>query len=118
MVRGPGDLSVPTLISRSRRGSREMVCQCRMGNIAEISDASEFAEAESVGMELRLWLNDDDPVSGRLGTDADVAVGFVGWLDRLRRLEDLLAAGRARVTADGSSGQLGAAGDPELGEHV
>ena len=89
-----------------------------MGNIAEISDVSEFAEAESVSMELRLWLNDDDPVSGRLGTDADVAVGFVGWLGLLRRLEDLLAAGRARVTADGSSGQLGPGGDPELGEHV
>lgn len=96
----------------------EIVCQRRMGNIAEISDVSDFGEAESVSMELRLWLNDDEPVSGRLGKDADVAVGFVGWLGLLRRLEDLLAAGRARVTADGSSGQLGPGGDPELGEHV
>lgn len=75
-------------------------------------------EADTWTMELRLWLDSDDPVSGRLGADAQSAVSFVGWLGLLGVLEGLLTRGWAQATSDGLSGQLGAGGDPELGEHV
>ncbi len=69
-------------------------------------------------MELRLWLDGDDPVSGRLGTDAQGAVAFVGWLGLLGMLEGLLASGQAGAAGDGLGSQLGTRGEPELGEHV
>jgi hypothetical protein len=65
-----------------------------------------------------LWLDGDDPVSGRLGTDAQVAVTFVGWLGLMGLLEGVLASGFAAPTSDGPGGQLGAGSEPELGENV
>lgn len=90
--------------------------RCR--NIAEVSDVSAFASAETRGMELRLWLDGDDPVSGRLGANAEAAVAFTGWLGLLGLLEAEMASGRAEAATDGPSGQLGPGGDTELGEHV
>lgn len=69
-------------------------------------------------MELRLWLDGDDPVSGRLGTDAQGAVAFRGWLGLLGLLEAAVASGRTEAATDGPSGQLGPRGDAELGEHM
>ena len=69
-------------------------------------------------VELRLWLDGDDPVSGRVGFDAQGAVAFVGWLALLGLLEELVASGRTGTPGDGPGGQLGARGQPELGEHV
>lgn len=69
-------------------------------------------KADTWSMELWLWLEDDDPVSGRLGADAQSAVAFVGWLGLFGVLEGLLAGGRAQATSHGQSGQLGARGDP------
>lgn len=87
-------------------------------NIAEVSDVSAIRPAQTRGVELRLWLDDDQPVSGRIGSDAHAAVPFVGWLGLLGLLEELVASGRACATDDGPSRQLGAGGDPQLGEHV
>ena len=90
----------------------------RRRNIAELSDVSGFGRAQTGVVELHLWLDGDDPVSGRLGTDTQAAVAFVGWLGLLGLLEELVASGRARATGDGPGGQLGAGGEPELGEDV
>ncbi len=71
------------------------------------------------GVELRLWLDDEDPVSGRLGVDAVHATAFVGWLGLLGILEGLLVgSGPALAAGDGPGRELGAGADPELGEHV
>ena len=70
-------------------------------------------------VELRLWLDDDDPVSGRLGVDGRHATAFVGWLGLLGLLEGLLVgSGVALPAGDGSRRELAAGADAELGEHV
>jgi hypothetical protein len=77
-----------------------------------------WAEAETGGMELRLWVDGDDPVSGRLGVNDQGAVAFVGWLGLLSVLEKLVASGSAQAPGDGPGGQLGARGHPKLGEDM
>ena len=69
-------------------------------------------------MELRLWLDGDDPVSGRLGTDAEHVTAFVGWLGLLGVLEALLSSEPARAAGGDPSGQLAAGVHPQLGGHV
>ena len=90
----------------------------RQGNIAELSDVLCVWRAHTGRVELRLWLNGDDPVSGRVGADAQVTVAFVGWLGLLGVLEGLVASGSVCSTGHGLGGQLGARAEPELGEQV
>ena len=87
-------------------------------NIAEPSDIFAFLRAQTALVELRLWLDGDDPVSRRLGANAQGAVAFVGWLGLLGLLEGLVASGLTGAPSGGPGGQLAAGGDPELGEHV
>jgi len=65
-------------------------------------------------MELRLWLDNNDPVSGRLGVDGLHATAFVGWLGLLGILEGLLGSGLALPVGDGPRRELAAGADPEL----
>ena len=79
---------------------------------------SAFGRAQTGAVELRLWLDGEDPVSGRVGADAQGAVAFVGWLALLGLLEELVVSGRTATPGHRPGGQFGARGQPELGEHM